>query len=175
MKRSVREPYSLIDYQVMFAVCAVGRDHTDDITTPKTVTNIVRIVNQFPNTDYSREQIVRTMDSLVALEMLNKVGDRYNRHEHVLCRNIGGLCPDGRRLMAIIEMFADDTQLVWSWMLAPEDCDQYNEAVGKVLDADFAKDMVNAEGSLAALRGIVKRYKVIDVPVPQGKFGMGSN
>lgn len=175
MKRSVREPYSLIDYQVMFAVCAVGRDGTDDITTPKTVTNIVHIVNQFARADYSREQIVCTLDSLVALEMLNKVGDGYNRREHIVCRNIGGLCPDNRRLMAIVEMFADEGRLVWNWMLAPEDCDQYNGAVGKVLDADFAKDMVNAEGSLAALRGTVKRYKVIDVPVPQGKYGLGAN
>ncbi len=166
MKPRVEEPYRLIDYQVMFAVCAVGRDSTDDITTPKTVTNIVHIVNQFPDTDYGREQIVRTLDSLVALEMLNKVGDRYNRHEHIVCRNIGGLCPNGRRLMAIVEMFADDRGLVWNWMLAPGDCDQYNAAVGKVLDADFTKDM---------LKGTIKRYKEIDVPVPIGKFGMGSN
>jgi hypothetical protein len=43
------------------------------------------------------------------------------------------------------------------------------------LGADFAKDIVSAEGSLAALRGSVKRYKVIDVPVPFGKYGMGAN
>lgn len=165
----------MIEYQVMFAVCAVGRDNTDDITTPKTVTNIVRIVNHFPKSDYSREQIVCTLDSLVALEMLNKVGGGYNRDEHIVCRNIGGLCPGGRRLMAIVELFADDGPLMWNWMLAPEDCDQYNEAVGRVLGADFAKDIVSAEGSLAALRGSVKRYKVIDVPVPFGKYGMGAN
>jgi hypothetical protein len=35
--------------------------------------------------------------------------------------------------------------------------------------------MLNAEASLEALRGTVKRYKVTDVPVPIGKFGMGSS
>jgi hypothetical protein len=139
LKRRLREPYSLIEYQVMFAVRAVGRDDTDDITTPKTVANIVHIVNQFSNADYSRDQIVRTLDSLVSHEMLNKLGDRYNRHEHIVCRNIGGLCPDGRRLMAIVEMFGDEKRIVWNWMLAPGYCDQYSEEVGKALGADLRR------------------------------------
>ena len=172
--------YSRIEYETMFAVRCVGKDATADIHTPKTVANILHIVNQyhttaFPNEPYNRKQVVAMLDELTAGALVLKVGDCYKASPHVVGRNIGGLVagkPDAR-IMAIVELFGGTKtlhgvpvglDLNWQFMIQPELCDEYNEAVEDVLAEEFNKLLVQSKGNDESLRRAVKAYKKINVP-----------
>ena len=156
--------YSRIEYETMFAVRCVGKDATADIHTPKTVANILHIVNQyhttaFPNEPYNRKQVVAMLDELTAGALVLKVGDCYKASPHVVGRNIGGLVagkPDAR-IMAIVELFGGTKtlhgvpvglDLNWQFMIQPE----------------FNKLLVQSKGNDESLRRAVKAYKKINMP-----------
>ena len=183
-----QDSYSWIDYEVMFACCCVGAGNTADISVPKTVENIVHLVNQFPETGYTREQVVRTLDSLVERELVVKVGDRYKRPPYVCSREIRGLIPGqpDKRVIAIVRLHGKQDvdlpsfqkcTLLWEFMILPSLCAEYNERVNEVLNADFDEDLKQAAGSLDAMK-LVKAYKRIDVAADTamgltGTFGIG--
>lgn len=183
------EGYSWIEYETMFACCCVGAGNTTDISVPKTVENIVHLVNQFPHTGYSRERLLETLEGLVSKELLLKVGDGYQRPPYVCSRDIRGLIPGqpDKSIMAIVRLrerqdvdmsgFQRST-LLWEFMIMPSHCDEYNDKVNEVLRVDFDNDVKQGYGSLQALKKIIKAYKEIDVgiQVPMGltgTFGIG--
>ena len=184
-----QDGYSWIDYEVMFSCCCVGAGNTADISVPKTVENIVHLVNQFPQTGYSRDQVVETLESLVDKELLLKVGDRYQRPPHVCSRDIRGLIPGqpDNRVMAIVSLHAKQDidlpgfqkcTLLWEFMILPSLCAEYNEKVNEILNADFDEDLKQAAGSLDALMKVIKAYKKIDVSAQTamglvGSYGIG--
>jgi hypothetical protein len=172
--------YSWIEYETMFAVRCVGKDDTADIHTPKTVANILHIVNQYhttypSNEPYTRKQVVAMLDELTARAVVLKVGDCYKASPHVVSRNISGLVagkPDDR-IMAIVELFGESKtihgipvglDLTWQFMIQPNLCDEYNDAVEAVLAEDFNKLLVQSEGNDESLRRAIKAYKEINVP-----------
>lgn len=81
-----RDGYGWIEYEVMFACCCVGAGNTTDISVPKTVENIVHLVNQFPQTGYCRQQVVGTLEGLVKQGLLLRVDDRYQRPQWICSR-----------------------------------------------------------------------------------------
>jgi hypothetical protein len=184
-----QDGYSWTDYEVMFSCCCVGAGNTADISVPKTVENIVHLVNQFRGNEYTRQQVVRTLDSLVEREMLMRVCDRYKRPPYVCSREIRGLIPGqpDKLVMAIVRLHGDqdidlpDFQkctLLWEFMILPSLCAEYNEQVNEVLNTDFEEDLKQAAGSLDALKKLVKAYKKIDVSVQTamglvGSYGIG--
>ena len=115
------------------------------------------------------------LDELTAGALVLKVGDCYKASPHVVGRNIGGLVagkPDAR-IMAIVELFGGTKtlhgvpvglDLNWQFMIQPELCDEYNEAVEDVLAEEFNKLLVRSEGNDEALRRAIKAYKEINVP-----------
>jgi hypothetical protein len=184
-----QDGYSWIDYEVMFSCCCVGAGNTADISVPKTVENIVHLVNQFPGTGYTREQVVRTLDSLVEREMLVRIGDRYKRPPYVCSREIRDLLPGqpDKSVMAIVRLRGrrdidppgfQKCTLLWDFMIMPSLCEEYNDRVNEVLEADFDNDLKHAKGSLDNLTILVKAYKRIDVAAESamgltGTFGIG--
>jgi hypothetical protein len=171
--------YSRIEYETMFAVRCVGKDDTADIHTPKTVANILHIVNHHTtapsNEPYNRKQVVAMLDELTARAVVLKVGDCYKASPHVVGRNIGGLVagkPDAR-IKAIVELFGESKtihgipvglDLTWKFMIQPELCDEYKEAVEAVLAEEFNRLLVRSEGNDESLRRAIKAYKEINVP-----------
>ena len=183
------EGYSWIEYETMFACCCVGAGNTTDISVPKTVNNVVHLVNQFPHTGYSRERVLETLEGLVSKELLLKVGDGYQRPPYVCSRDIRGLIPGqpDRCVMAIVRLRGQqDTDLpgfqrctlLWDFMIMPSLCEEYNDKVNAILQREFDNDLEQAHGSLEALKKLIKAYKRIDVAVQTamgliGKFGIG--
>lgn len=182
--------YSWIEYETMFACCCVGAGNTTDISVPKTVENILHLVNKFPQTGYSREQVVETLEGLVKRELLEKVGDRYKRPPYVCSRSIRGLIPGqpDRPIMAIIRLYGRQDvdipgfqrcTLLWDFMIMPSLCEGYNEKVSQILQEDFDNDLKQVHGSLEKLKKLVKAYNEIDVVVQTamgltGTFGIGA-
>lgn len=181
--------YSWIEYEVMFACCCVGAGNTADISVPKTVENIVHLVNHFPQKGYSRQQVVETLENLVNIGLLLRVGDCYQRPPYVCSRNIRGLIPGqpDKSIMAIVQLRArQDVELsgfqrctlFWEFMISPSLSAEYNERVNEILEEEFNGDLEQANGSLKALMKLIKAYKRIDVAVETamgllGTFGIG--
>jgi hypothetical protein len=175
-------------YETMFACCCVGAGNTTDISAPKTVENIVHLVNQFPQTGYKSERIVETLEGLVRVGLLLNIGDRYQRPPYVCSRDIRGMIPGqpDKKVMAIVQLRARQDvdlngfqrcTLLWEFMIPPTLCEDYNDRVNELLQADFEDDLMQARGSLKALKKLIKAYKRIDLPVQTatgliGTFGI---
>lgn len=184
-----RDGYVWIEYEVMFACCCVGAGNTADISVPKTVENIVHLVNQLPQTGYSREQVTETLENLVNMGLLLRVRDCYQRPSYVCSRDIRGLIPEqpDKSIMAIVQLRAGQDidlngsqrcTLLWEFMIPPTLCEDYNDKVNEILQADFDDDLVQARGTLKALMKLIKAYKRIDVAAETatgliGTFGIG--
>jgi hypothetical protein len=107
----------------------------------------------------------------------------------VCSREIRGLIPGqpDKLVMAIVRLRGQQDidlpgfqkcTLLWDSMIMPSPCEEYNQKVNEILQSDFDNDLKQAEGSLDALKKLVKPYKRIDVSVQTamglvGSYGIG--